>query len=125
MQAFKPSSRFITLPPVSKPTTATVKIPCKKIFWVSNKSFGRRCAEYYLACMIFLCFLLNSISSFSQSTTQYNVMFIAVDDMNEKAAVFGYPKALTPNLQRLASHGVVFKKTYCQFPLCNPSRTSL
>lgn len=61
----------------------------------------------------------------AQSPPKYNVLFIAVDDMNEKAAVFGYPKVTTPNLQRLASRGVVFRKAYCQFPLCNPSRTSL
>nr|WP_158638277.1 sulfatase-like hydrolase/transferase [Panacibacter ginsenosidivorans] len=45
--------------------------------------------------------------------------------MNEKAGMFGYPAVLTPNLQRLARRGVVFRKAYTQFPLCNPSRTSL
>lgn len=68
---------------------------------------------------------LCSNAVYAQSTSHYNVVFIAVDDMNNKAAVFGFPSVLTPNLQRLKKRGTVFTNAYCQFPMCNPSRTSL
>ena len=35
-----------------------------------------------------------------------------------------FPKMHTPNLDRLASKSMVFKRAYANFPLCNPSRNS-
>ena len=66
-----------------------------------------------------------SNAALGQATPHYNVLFIAVDDMNNRASVFGFPTVLTPNLQRLRKRGTVFTNAYCQFPMCNPSRTSL
>ena len=55
-----------------------------------------------------------------------NVLFIAVDDLNDWVGhLKGHPNAMTPNLDRLARHGVSFTRAYCPSPLCNPSRISL
>jgi len=53
-----------------------------------------------------------------------NVLFIVVDDLNTSIGAFGNPDVKTPNIDRLASRGVVFKNANCQYPLCNPSRVS-
>ncbi len=55
-----------------------------------------------------------------------NVLFIAVDDLNNWLdCMNGHPNAKTPNLDRLASKGVLFTNAHCQAPLCGPSRASI
>jgi arylsulfatase A-like enzyme len=55
-----------------------------------------------------------------------NILFIAVDDMNDWAGFLGgHPQAQTPNLDRLARRGVNFTNAHCAAPGCSPSRNSL
>lgn len=62
----------------------------------------------------------------SQKERPYNVLFIAVDDLNDWVGFLGgHPQAKTPNLDRLAAKSMVFEKAYCVVPACNPSRVAL
>ncbi len=54
-----------------------------------------------------------------------NVLFIAVDDLNDWAGYRGHSDAITPNMDGLAEQGVWFSRAYCQYALCGPSRATV
>lgn len=55
-----------------------------------------------------------------------NVLFIAVDDLNDWVGYFGgHPQGHTPNIDALADEGAAFMHAYCPAPVCGPSRTAL
>lgn len=54
-----------------------------------------------------------------------NFLLIMSDQHNRRfMGCAGDPIVHTPTLDRLAARGVRFENTYCQFPLCGPSRMS-
>ena len=54
-----------------------------------------------------------------------NFLFIAVDDLRPQLGCYGHKQTLSPNIDRLASEGVLFNRAYCQVPVCGASRASL
>jgi len=55
-----------------------------------------------------------------------NVVFIESDSMDGRAmGCMGHSAAYTPNMDRLASRGVLFTNAYCNSPQCCPSRASM
>jgi len=53
-----------------------------------------------------------------------NVLFVADDDLRHDGGCWGHPLVRTPHLDRLAATGTRFDRSYVQFPICNPSRSS-
>ena len=54
-----------------------------------------------------------------------NVLFLISDDLKASTlGCYGDPFVRTPNIDALASHGMVFERAYCQGTSCGPSRTS-
>jgi iduronate 2-sulfatase len=58
-------------------------------------------------------------------SAQPNILLIISDDLNTRIGPYMELDKHTPHLDRLASEGVQFNRTYCQYPLCGPSRASL
>lgn len=62
----------------------------------------------------------------TQAESRPNVLFIALDDLNDWIGCLGgHPQTRTPNLDRLAASGVLFRNAYTAAASCNPSRTAI
>ena len=72
---------------------------------------------------IFNIFFINAINN--SSSDKLNVLFIIADDLNCDIGVYGNKDVYTPNIDKLASEGVLFENVHVQYPLCGPSRISL
>lgn len=61
----------------------------------------------------------------ANSTQRPNVILVTVDDLNTSLGSYGHPIVQSPNIDRLAERGVLFRRAYGQYPLCGPSRVSM
>jgi len=60
-----------------------------------------------------------------QSKRRLNVLFIVSDDLRPELGCYGNSIIKSPNIDKLASMGLVFERAYCQQAVCSPSRTSV
>ena len=80
--------------------------------------------------LFFLSFFFSSCkktenSNLSDHINKKNVLLIFVDDLNDKLGCYGDTIVKSPNIDALATNSTTFKKSFCQYPLCNPSRASI
>jgi N-acetylglucosamine-6-sulfatase len=69
------------------------------------------------------------VSSIGQSsgirTSRPNIVFILVDDLRwDELGCAGHPYIKTPNIDRIAREGAMFRNAFMTTPLCSPSRAS-
>ena len=60
--------------------------------------------------------ILASTSTLTAAERKPNVLFIAVDDMNNDLGCYGDPLAQTPTLDRLAKEGVLYERCFLLSP---------
>jgi iduronate 2-sulfatase len=59
------------------------------------------------------------------SEKKMNVLFIAIDDLRPELNCYGNSRVISPNIDRLASQGLLFEQAHCQQAICAPSRASM
>lgn len=54
-----------------------------------------------------------------------NILWLCTDQQRyDTIAALGYSHLSTPNIDKLVKQGTTFERTYCQSPICTPSRAS-
>jgi N-sulfoglucosamine sulfohydrolase len=60
-----------------------------------------------------------------KSSERLNILWITTEDMSARLGCYGDPIVSTPNIDRLASEGILFNHVYSVSGVCSPSRAAL
>jgi arylsulfatase A-like enzyme len=86
------------------------------------------CAHMRAALLLIVVAALNCLGAFSfaASPSRPNFVFILTDDQRfDTLRCVGNPLIQTPNLDRLATNGVIFRNHFVTTPICSVSRVSI
>jgi choline-sulfatase len=87
----------------------------------------RSSCVFLIAGIVVICsFTLLANTSRAASPEKPNVLFIAIDDLNDWVGFLdGHLEAVTPHMDALARKGCKFTNAHCDVPVCSPSRVSV
>jgi arylsulfatase A-like enzyme len=69
--------------------------------------------------------LRSQLPSSPAGSSRPNIVFILVDDLRwDELGIAGHPFIKTPNIDRIAKEGALFRNAFMTTPLCSPSRAS-
>ncbi|MEQ8882830.1 MAG: sulfatase-like hydrolase/transferase [Cyclobacteriaceae bacterium] len=78
-----------------------------------------------LTSVIIFSVLFSACENERGSNEKYNVLFIAVDDLRPELGCYGADYMHTPNIDKLASEGRIFRNHFVHDAACGPSRSTL
>jgi iduronate 2-sulfatase len=106
-------------------------VECQLIYWIElritamHHKAARLCFALLTGCLVASLFSSEVIGQVPQSGKRPNILFICVDDLRPQLGVYGLSYMKTPNLDRFAGQGRLFKRHYVQVPTCGASRFSM
>ena len=75
--------------------------------------------------LVFPLGLINQRPSAAANDSRPNIVFILIDDLRwDELGCAGHPFIKTPNIDRIAREGAMFRNAFMTTPLCSPSRAS-
>ncbi len=91
---------------------------------MSQNPPGTTAAIWFATCLVILAGC--DAPKVSEEATPPNIVYILADDLGYgEVGVYGQEKIRTPNIDRLATEGMLFTQHYSGSPVCAPSRGTL
>lgn len=73
-----------------------------------------------------LIFWISNVEIIAQSTDQKpNILWISTEDHNPALGAYGDEYAHTPNIDRLAEDGILYRNAFVPSPICSPARSAI
>ena len=96
---------------------------------VFNRQDSRRTPDpllaFWLIVVLLPVWVQQGVGGEARENHRPNVLMIAVDDLRPELGCYDVRHILSPNIDRLADSGLVFRRAYVQQAICGPSRVSL
>ncbi len=73
----------------------------------------------------FVVLLVTATGMCDAAEQQPNILWINAEDMSPHLGCYAHPLATTPNIDRLAAQGIVYRNAFATAPICSPSRSCL
>ncbi|WP_231936256.1 sulfatase [Bythopirellula polymerisocia] len=74
---------------------------------------------------VFIYLLLSFSTPLALASEKKNILVFFIDDLRPELGCYGQDYINSPNIDALASDGVLFNRAYCQQAICAPSRASM
>lgn len=80
--------------------------------------------KFYLAAILFLALHFGAGHA-QQSADRPNILWISTEDHNPAIGAYGDDYAHTPNIDRLADQGILYRNAFVSSPICSPARSAI
>ncbi len=64
-------------------------------------------------------------SKCTKTAEKPNILWLSCEDISPHLGCYGYDNAITPNLDKLASKGLLYENAFTTAPVCAPNRSSI
>lgn len=96
---------------------------------MANSTCRIRCKQFDKLKSVFLsklALVVLALALYNVGFAQPNIIFILADDLGYgELGAYGAKETQTPNIDKLAASGIVFKRAYANSTVCSPSRASI
>jgi len=75
-------------------------------------------------CYIFVVLCALTQTACDQRVASPNILWLIAEDLGPELGILGTPEVDTPNLDRLATRGMLFTRAFSTAPVCSPSRSA-